>query len=128
MRAQRGILGLAAAVVACWGCSPGSSATSVSSSTEEATVTGTVTLKGQPTGTAGRLARGVGHRRSIRAGRGDGHRREHRVGGRHVRHGRTAGGLSGHGGVYGRASGNRRGAGARWVDVRIVGGPTGDRD
>jgi hypothetical protein len=48
MRVQRGIVGLAAALIACWGCGGGGAAPSVSSSTEEATVTGTVIVKGQP--------------------------------------------------------------------------------
>jgi hypothetical protein len=48
MRARRGIVGLAAALIACWGCGGGDGAPTVSSSTDEATVTGIVTVKGQP--------------------------------------------------------------------------------
>ena len=49
MRANRSIVGLAGALLlAGWGCDGGGGAHSVSASTEEATVKGTVTVDGKP--------------------------------------------------------------------------------
>ena len=48
IRAQRGIVGLAAALFVGWGCGGGGGAPPVTSSMEEATVKGTVTVKGKP--------------------------------------------------------------------------------
>jgi len=46
--AKWAVTGLVAAVVTCWGCDGGTSAPPVSTSTEEANVTGTVTVAGKP--------------------------------------------------------------------------------
>ena len=48
IRARRGMVGAATALIAAWGCDGGGGAPSASSSTEEATVQRTVTIKGVP--------------------------------------------------------------------------------
>jgi len=48
IRAQWGIVGLTATLLVAWGCEGGGGRPSVSSSMEEATVKGTVTVKGTP--------------------------------------------------------------------------------